>query len=90
MPTVDFTKAELLTDIRGLIGDLESRIIDRIEARIVAEREYTKQMMVDALMSFWDSNFEPAFQRLEEDYSKHGQLLAQHSQDIMELRARRA
>lgn len=87
MPTVDFTKEELLTEIGVLII---RHVDERMERRFIQERAYTKQMIADTFMSFWEANFEPAFARLETDYKIQARLLAQHSEDIMELRARTA
>jgi hypothetical protein len=81
MPTVDFT----LEDITRVI---------------VAERAYTRAMVEQIVnsqfMSFWDNNLSPVLDELSNDVkdfkriaAAHGQLLDQHSRDIMELRATR-
>lgn len=91
MPTVDFTKDELKHELKfELREEMRSIVDERIDARITAEREYTRQLLLEAFTSFWESNLEPAFAKIERDLHRHNQLLAQHSQDIMELRARRA
>ena len=107
MPSVDFTKDELLKDVRVIVreivrDDVGTLIDERLDVRFAQEREYTRgmlderftqereytrQMMADTFMSFWDSNFKPAFDSLEAKYEAHDRLLALHSMDIMELRA---
>ena len=74
MPAVDFTKDELISELKGMfseaLGGEREVTKEAIREALVAEREVVRQMMTETFLSFWESNLGPAFDEVHGDFAR--------------------
>lgn len=74
MPNVDFTKDELVSELRVVLReDLREDMREMMDARFIEERKHTRAMIEDVVpnivatefLNFWDSNLGPVLEDMQ-------------------------